>query len=247
MSGTDPGTEADVIDLLQLAKALWHRAWLIAAVMLLTGALFCAGSVFLLTPRYEATAMLYVNNSSITVGSTSVSLSDLSAAQSLVDTYVVILQTRTTLEEVIERADLDYTYTELADMIEAEAVNSTEILAITVTSTDPEEAARIANTVAEVLPERISEIVEGSSVCIVDAAAAPTAKSAPNITRNTAVGLLIGAVLACLLILLPVLTDEKIRSEDDLRRTCDLPILAAVPNLQPAGEGGAGGRGRKRE
>ena len=47
--------------------------------------------------------MMYVNNSSINVGSTQVDLSDLSAAQSLVETYIVILKTRGTLEQVIEQ------------------------------------------------------------------------------------------------------------------------------------------------
>lgn len=48
--------------------------------------------------------MMYVNNSSISVGSTQVNLSDLTAAQSLVETYMVILKTRGTLEEVIKEA-----------------------------------------------------------------------------------------------------------------------------------------------
>lgn len=105
--------------------------------------------------------MMYVNNSSINVGSTQVDLSDLSAAQSLVETYIVILKTRGTLEQVIEQENLSYDYETLSDMIEAGAVNSTEVFEIQVTSADPEEAERIANCIAELLPGRISEIVGG--------------------------------------------------------------------------------------
>ena len=39
-------------------------------------------------------------------------------------------------------------------MIEAGAVNSTEVFEIQVTSADPEEAERIANCIAELLPGR---------------------------------------------------------------------------------------------
>ena len=40
-------------------------------------------------------------------------------------------------------------------MIEAKAVNGTEIFEVTVTSEDPAEAERIANTVVDILPDKI--------------------------------------------------------------------------------------------
>ena len=174
---------------------------------------------------------MYVNNSSINVGSTQVDLSDLSAAQSLVETYIVILKTRGTLEQVIEQENLSYDYETLSDMIEAGAVNSTEVFEIQVTSADPEEAERIANCIAELLPGRISEIVEGSSVKIVDYAIVPSHKSSPSISRYTLLGLLLGAVVSCGVIVLMELFDEQIRDEDYVRQTFDLPLLAAVPDL----------------
>ena len=133
----NPTDNEMVIDLVQLAKALWHRAWAILLAMVIFGAAAFSYAYFLITPLYKASAMLYVNNSSLSVGSTKVDLSDLNAAQSLVDTYIVILKTRTTLEEVIEAAGLSYDYETLSDMIEAGAVNSTEVFSIEVTSPDP--------------------------------------------------------------------------------------------------------------
>ena len=49
-----------------------------------------------------------------------------------------------------------------------EAVNETEILKISVTSKDAQEALDIAATIAEVAPGAVSDIIEGSSVKIVD-------------------------------------------------------------------------------
>ena len=85
--------------------------------------------------------MMYVNNSSISVGNTSVSITsgDISAAQSLVKTYIVIMQSRKTLNAVIEQAKLPYTYEQLKSMVSANAVNATEIFEINVTGADPEE------------------------------------------------------------------------------------------------------------
>ena len=103
---------------------------------------------------------MYVNNTQD--ASKPISNSELSAAQSLVDTYVVILNSRTTLDQVRAAARVTYTDRELQKMIQAQAVNSTEVFEVTVTSEDPQEAQKIANTIAQVLPSRISSVVEGS-------------------------------------------------------------------------------------
>ena len=220
-----------VIDLVQLAKALWTLDRVFILAMVIFGAAAFSYAYFLITPLYKASAMLYVNNSSLSVGSTKVDLSDLNAAQSLVDTYIVILKTRTTLEDVIEAAGLSYDYETLSDMIEAGAVNSTEVFSIEVTSPDPAESEKIANTIAELLPDRIAEIVDGSSVRIVDYAVVPSHKASPSLSRYTLLGLLLGAVVSCGVIVLMVLFDEQIRDEDYVRETFDLPLLAAVPDL----------------
>lgn len=219
------------IDLLRLLGALRRRALMIALSVL---ALTLAGFLLafcVIPPKYQASALLYVNNSSFSVGSTSISLSDLSASQTLVDTYIAILMTRLTLNEVIERAELEYDYEDLEEMIEAEAVNHTEIFEITVTSKDPQESKRIANTIVEVLPDKIAQIVDGSSVRTVDFAVTPEKRHSPSITMFTVIGALVGLALSCGLVVLLELQDEQIRSETYLLQTYRLPVLAAVPDM----------------
>lgn len=227
----------DTIDLLRLAKALWHRAWAVVLSMLVFGAGAFSYTYFLVTPLYQASALMYVNNSTVSVGSTSISMTDLTASQSLVDTYIVVMKAWPFLEEIIEAAELDYSYDELASMIAAAAVDSTEVFQITVTSASPEEAEKIANTIAELLPDRISEIVDGSSARIVAGALTPSSKASPDITKNTAKGLLFGAFLSCGIIILLALADDRIRDEDELLNTYDLPLLASIPDLMASGKG----------
>lgn len=219
------------VDLFRLIGAMWHRAWAIVLAMLLCGALGFSYASFCITPTYRARVLMYVNNSSFSLGSTSVSLSDLSASQSLVETYIVILKTRLTLNEVIDRAGLDYSYEQLNGMVSASSVNNTEIFAVNVVSTDPVEAERIANTIAEVLPDKIAEVVDGSSVRTVDLAVVPTRRAAPSITRYTTMGMMAGIVLSCAVIMVLELMDDQIHGEDYLIQTYDLPMLAMVPDL----------------
>ena len=221
------------VDLLELAHAVWKKLWLvIIAVIIGTVAAFSYAK-FMITPLYQSKSMLYVNNSSISVGSTSFSIStgELSAAQSLVKTYIVIMQSRQTLNTVIEQADLPYTYDELKDMVSAASVNNTEIFEIVATSPDPEEAELIANTISDILPDKIAEIVEGSSVRIVDYGVVPVYPVSPNVTKFALVGFLLGGVLSVGFIILMELMNNSIRSEDYLIQTYDLPILAVVPAM----------------
>lgn len=227
------------IDYLELARALWKKAWAILLAAVIFASSFLACTVIFIRPKYTAETLLYVNSSNISLGSAKVSISasELSAAQSLVDTYIVILKTRTTLNDVIAQSGVPYTYEEIIenDMIKAEAVNSTEVFAIEVTSTDPKEAETLANTIGAVLPNKIASIVEGSSARIVDYAVVPSRKSSPSLTKNTLIGFVLGAFLAAAVVVVEKLMDTKVRDTDYLKQTYDIPVLAVIPDLTSSG------------
>ena len=227
------------IDLLKLIKVLWRRALVIILVALLAASAVFAVTLFFITPTYEATASFYVNNSSISIGSMSYSISagELSASNTLVNTYIYILNSRTTLEDVIEQAALPYTYTELEKMINTKAVTGTAAFDVTVTSESPTESEMIANTIAQVLPERISEIVDGSNVRIVDYAIVPAHRAGPNYSKNLIIGFLAGAVLTAGIITVRFIIDEQndevIHSSDELRQLYpDIKVLAMIPDMR---------------
>ena len=231
------GREYYTIDLLNIAKNLWHRAWMILVTGLVAAAVGFSISSFIIAPKYSSSIMLYVNNSSVSIGSASFSISssEISAAQSLVKTYIVILENRTTLEEVIEKSNVDYTYKELSEMLDASSVNETEVMQVTVTSEDPYEASSIANVIAEVLPKRISEIIEGSSMEVVDSGVPNLQKISPSVSKYTAMGFIIGALIAMVIISVMALMDDTIHDEEYVLQTYDYPILAKVPDLLNSG------------
>ncbi len=227
------------IDLLQLFRALWRNALVIILVAILFGGLAFGGTYMFISPKYQATAMMYVNNSTVSVGSTNFSITsgELSAAQTLVDTYIVILKTRTTLDEIIQESGVVYTVEDISKMISASAVKGTGVFSVTVTSQSPTEAELIANTIAKVLPERIADIIEGSDVRIVDYAIVPAHRSSPSYTKNTAIGGLLGVVLVAAIICLKEIfgaqEDVMIHSSDDVARLYpDIPVLAIIPDMR---------------
>lgn len=227
------------IDSIALIRALWKNILLIALVAILVGSMFFGVTAFLVEPTYQATASMYVNNSSFSVGATSFSVtsSDLSASNSLVSVYLYILKSRTTLEEVIQTAELPYTPDQLKNMISTSNVSKTGAFEVTVTSTNPAEVELIANSIAKILPERIAEIVDGTSVRIVDYAIIPSERSGPSILRNTALGILIGGILSAVVVVVNYLLNDTsrimIQSADDLRAMYpELMVLATIPDMR---------------
>ncbi len=225
------------IDVLHIVKTLWRCAWLIALVGLIAAAIGFCISAYAINPTYSSSIKLYVNNSSFSLGNTSFSISssELTAAQGLVRTYGDILDSRSTLERIIEKAGVGYTYKQLHRMIQYEPSNDTEIMRVTVTSEDPHEAAKIANTIAEVLPIRISEIIDGASMEVVDDAIPELEKVAPSVTRYTAVGLILGILFGTVAVIISALFDDTIHDEDYVLNNYDCPILGKVPNLVDGG------------
>lgn len=227
------------VDMRRVCNTIWQKAWLVALTCLVGAVLAFVVTLFFITPQYQSEAMFYVNNSSISVGETSLSISsgDITASKDLVETYIVILNTRETLNEVIDYADVDKDYLDLQKMIEAGSVNDTEVFRIVVTSPDPEEAEAIASAIAYILPKRISSIVEGTSAKIVDSAVVPVIPSSPDYVMNTVVGFILGFMLVVGGIVLREIFDTSIRTEEDITQVCNFPVLASVPDMASHSKG----------
>lgn len=228
------------IDIKKIAKTLWRKIWLIGLVSVMCAAMALAYTVYMITPLYQSSTMLYININKISVGNISVgiSASEIATARTLLDTYIVILKSRACLTDVIDYADLDYSYGQLKGMIRAGAVSSTEVLEVTVTHSDPKEAEKIANAIGYILPKRLSDIVEGANAKIVDYAVAAASPVSPNRSSNTMAGFMAGFLFTVACIILRELFDNTIRTEEDITQNCKYPILATVPEMTASFKGG---------
>jgi len=232
----------DGLSLLSIIKLLWHNA----LPILLTATFVCAGTlavlVFLVEPKYEAEASMYVNNSSFSFGQTnfSISSSELTASTSLSKTYIYILETRETIEQVISEAGLDYTYDEMMKklkMISCEEIDGTAIFKVKVRSKSPTEAELIANTIVRILPSRIEEIIDGSDVRTVSFAIVPSHRASPKYKLMSAAAFAVGGLIACIWVIIRDQVnkggDGMIGTSSDIRRRYpDIPVLSTIPDMR---------------
>ena len=221
------------LDLRLLMLALMRKLWLIVLCAVVIGAVAFGYTKYFVTPKYTASVTIYVNNNRLNIEGNTAALtaSDISVAQRLVSTYVITLKSDRVLNKVAQELDMKLSADRIRSMISASAVENTEVFEVRITHTDPATAAQIANAIAKVAPEEISEIVVGSSTKIIDYATVPSSPSSPNVTRNTALGAIIGVALAVVIAVLQELLDLRVREEQDVTRLSDAPILGRIPNF----------------
>lgn len=218
------------IDLGEYIKLLIKRIWLVALCAVLLGTSVLVYTKNFVSPKYQASVSIYVNNNSQKDGM-AISSADLAVALRLVATYVNIIQSDTVLDKVIHETGLMLSTAQVRGMITAEAIGETEMFKVTVTTPNPQMSADLANAIADVAPNVISEIIEGSSAKVIDRAKVPTHQSSPNATTNAMIGAVFGALLAMLVILLQMLLDVRVKSEEDLNKICQIPVLGIIPQL----------------
>lgn len=214
----------------ELLHRLWKRKLPLLSGAVLGAAICFAFSWYLITPLYEASVTLYVNNSSSKESSTYITQSDLYASSQLVDTYAAIILSDAILEDVISETSLNMTIDELANILEIEAVNDTEVFQVTVRHAKPETAAEIVDSIAEIAPEQIASIVEGSSVKVINYARIPTKIAFPNYILMAFIGFAAGMLLFSSFLLIREMMDTRIKTVSDFARW-EYPLLANVPDF----------------
>lgn len=226
-------------DIIAMLRELWRNILVIVLVSVLSGAVAFGYTFFFVKPQYSAVTTLYVNNKAFSQNGTYTLSSGLST-ESLVGLYRLIINSRTTLEEVADEAGIDLSSSSLRKMIST-SNSGFGAFDITVTSSDPAQAELIANTIAKILPDRIANIIDGSSVRVIDYAIIPSSRSSPDYIKSTGLGILIGVAASAALILLKAFlfqhSDLSIHSSDELKQLFpDLAVLASIPDMRLNGK-----------
>lgn len=222
--------ESREIKLSDIFNAMWSRKWLIIIITIVAALGAAVVTKFFITPQYAATIRLYVNNS--TESSATITSSDMTAAKSLVSTYFTVIQSDSVLDSVIDETGLTYyTPEKLKKMLSGGAVNDTEVFSITVTGPIASDCSILANSIADVAPDKIADIVEGSSVKIIDRAKEPVSPISPSLIKNVAIAAVIGFILSSLIAVLIFMFNTMIVTEDDIKKITDIPVLGVFSDF----------------
>lgn len=228
------------VEPLMVFRTLLRGLKIIIPCTVLCGLLTFFYTVLFVKPQYQASAMVYVNNTN--ESTSTVSNSELTGAKGLLDLYVVVLKSEDTMDLVRKTAQLDYSSAQLANMVNASSVNNTAIFRITATAKDAAEAKLIVDTVVSVLPDRIESVFTHGTVTTVSEARLPKQPSSPHTVRNTLLGASVGLVISAAAVVIVKMLDNKVHDEDYLTNTYHIPVLAVVPNLRARSKSTYGSR-----
>lgn len=236
MNTNEPVRDDLEINLVELLGVVVRRAWIILLCLALFASGTFLGTKWFVTPLYQSSVLFYVNNGQNS--ETKISNSDIIAAQSLVETYLVVLKYGTTLDEVIHKAKLDCSREALSAKISSNSVNDTEIFQITVTDPSAEQAVKIAEAISDILPDKVAEVIDGSTVRIVREASVPTGPSSPNVKKNVVIGAAAGFLIGLIYVVLQYVLDDKIRDASKfLKDNYSYPVLTMIPDLTSKSSG----------
>ena len=233
--------DIEKIDIKRMIEIVLERIVSIVVITLIFGLISFAFSNYFITRKYESSITLYVNNgrsfgeNSGGIGQQKILSSDITASQQLVPTYIEMIKSNAVLDEVAEdvekKTKKKYRAGSIRDLLTVEAVANTEIIKVSVRTTDPGIAREIAYTISEIAPGKIQEFVEGSEVKIIDAAKISGNPVSPDVRMNTIIGALLGFVLSISFILLKELFDVRIKLVDDLVSKFNYPVLGTIPEI----------------
>lgn len=236
------------IDLRGLLLYLIKRGKMIAASVLICGAVGFFVSSFILPPEYQVSTRIYVLNR----GSENVvSYSDYQISNQIIEDYKVLITGQNVTKEVIENLELEMSSDELEEMIHVTAPENTRVLQITVTDTDPVRAVNIANSVRQIASDQIQKIMAVESVNLVYEAELPEEPTGPDVLMITLISAAVGLVTILVVLTIIHILDDTIRTEEDVEMYLGVSVLGVIPadaemgNL--ANDFSVAGKGKRRQ
>lgn len=227
----DDVIEIDLLEILNIAR---KNIITIISICILCSGLGFAYAKYVLPKKYEATTKIIIVKDE-NQSNSSVTYNDLQTSQKFAATYKQILMSEAISDIVINNLDLENKYgidsAGYKKIVDVAAENNTEVMAITVETTDPELSANIANEVVDVFISKIYNIYDVKNVSILNKAKVPEKKSSPSITKFTAIGGCIGLLISGIIVFVKLFIDTKVKTEDEVKAIFDYPIIGTIPDF----------------
>lgn len=228
VTAVDGGMEEETVDLAEVFRGLCKKWYVIVLSVVALGILFGAYGKFLAKDAYMAEASMCIINSD-----KEVSMSDIQLGNALTGDYEEIIKSRVVLTRVIDNLKLDLTYHQLYKMTNVVTTSNTRILKVQVTTTDPELAVTIANEIQAVAIEEIPKVLGSSTPTVLDDADILfTENTKRSVAFYLLLGMAAGFVLSCGVIVLLVITNTTIKSDEDVQKYVGLSVLGAIPDYK---------------
>lgn len=210
------------------------RLFLIISITLLSVASSGLVSHLWLTPIYEASTQLLINQKK--TDNQSGGAINVQENLELINTYRVIIKSHFILDIVKTKLNLDRSLKELGEQIRISSEQNSQVVTISVQDPDPAIAVGIANTTATVFMNEIKPIMNIDNVTILTLANEENSSEPikPSLILNMLIALILSLIILIGFVFLLEYLDDTLKSEENIRSYLELPVLGSIPNKNPS-------------
>lgn len=210
-------------DYLNLLKK--YRLWIIISTVLMACAL-CAFKYMTYNPQYTAQTSILITSDLEEEGNSKTS-SDYNVNSNILMTFSEVINSQTLQSKVRDELQTDNLgYISVSN-------SSGSVIRISVVHTDPAMAALIANTTGQVFNDMVHEMMSDISLTTLDPAVIPQFTEGIGLVKFIVIGAAIGFVLVIGVILLIEMLDNTLKLPKDVEKEIQIPILGAIPDVEP--------------
>lgn len=219
--------ELDLKDLLNYFKRKIAVIFLTIILALLIGYTYVE---YFQTPMYQGiTTIILVENNDNRV-SDLITQNEITVNEKLVTTYSEVIKSKRVLNRVIKDLKLKTSIEDLIETIQVSSVQDTAIIAIVVEHEDRKIAAIIANKIAEVFKEEITQIYSLENVSIIDEAVEDDEPYNVNLPLQFIIYSIIGGIISIGIIFVMYYFNNSINNKQEIESKLNIPVIGEVPS-----------------
>ena len=218
------------LDLKEIFNIFWNKKVqiiIITIIFIIIGAIY---SFVMVKPDYDSFTTLLLAKTESTSTTNSITQSDLTLNQKLISTYSELVTSKSVLRTVISNLGIgDLSYEELKKEVSVTAVEDADLIKITVRNSNPKDAAVIANEIAKVFAEQVTNVYNISNIHVVDQAEVSEGPYNINHAKDLILFTFAGIVVASLYVLIANMLDTTVKAAEDVEKNAGLLVLAQIP------------------
>ena len=220
------------LNITQFWSVIRKRFLFIISLGLIFACMGGALASFFITPIYEASRQIVVNN---TNSDQDLDYNMVMTNFQYTNTYSDIIYSEVVLGKVIKDLDLKTNYKDLSKEIDVTGKKESQVITITVEHADYALAVEIVNKIASVFQNQAIKIMEIDNVELF-----PLTEMNPNPEPIhpkpilfIVVGLLAGLIIGVTISFLLQVFSNRITSERDIEELLNVPVIGSVPVVRP--------------
>ena len=216
-----------LLELLQLMRK--HLKLVILLPIVCALAMGVYSYAFMANTYTASTSMYVLAKQTSTNSDNAANYSNLNASQMLANDVSTLLKSDRIAADTVKNLHLD-SLKGYSTKVTSETTS--RVIALSVTGTDPDTSAAIANEMASNVSKVAQQVMDVQSVNVIDQAVSPSSPSGPNRSMYIAVALLAGLFVAIAIVVVSDMLNTKVRNADEVEELLGLPVIGRMPAVK---------------